>query len=234
MKKDLVNQQSNYFYHLVKRLLDIVLSLISIIFILPFLIPIIIMLRFTGEGEIFYLQNRVGLGLKNIKIFKFATMLKNSENMGSGIYTSKEDERVLPFGKFLRKTKINELPQLVNILIGDMTIVGPRPLIRETFELYDEEDQVKISSIRPGLTGIGSIVFRSEDEILAKSDIPLDQFYEKHITPFKAKLENWYLSNMSLITDIKIILLTVLIIIFPKKEFFSIFFNDLPEINFLD
>ena len=191
MNQDLVNQQSKYFYHLVKRLLDIVLSLTSIIFIIPILIPIIIILRFTGEGEIFYLQDRVGLGLKDIKIFKFATMLKDSENMGSGIYTSKEDERVLPFGKFLRKTKINELPQLVNILKGDMTIVGPRPLIRETFELYDKEDQVKISSIRPGLTGIGSVVFRSEDEILEKSDIPLDQFYEKHITPFKAKLENW-------------------------------------------
>lgn len=234
MNQDLVNQQSKFFYHLVKRLLDIVLSLTSIIFIIPILIPIIIILRFTGEGEIFYLQDRVGLGLKDIKIFKFATMLKDSENMGSGIYTSKEDERVLPFGKFLRKTKINELPQLVNILKGDMTIVGPRPLIRETFELYDKEDQVKISSIRPGLTGIGSVVFRSEDEILEKSDIPLDQFYEKHITPFKAKLENWYLSNMSLITDIKIILLTVLIIIFPKKEFSSIFFNDLPKINFLN
>ena len=196
---------------------------------MPFMIPVILILKVTGEKEVFYLQNRIGLGLKNIKIFKFATMLKNSENMGSGIYTSKEDARILPFGRFLRKTKINELPQLINILNGDMTIVGPRPLIKETFELYSHDDQILISSVKPGLTGIGSIVFRSEDELLAESKMPLEKFYEIHITPYKAELERWYILNRSLITDIKIIFLTILVVLMPDRNFTGSFFQDLPK-----
>ena len=219
-------------YSFFKRFADIILSSAALLVLMPLLIPITIILRFTGEREIFYFQNRVGLSMETIRIIKFATMLKDSESMGSGIYTSKEDSRILPFGNLLRKTKINELPQLLNILLGDMSIVGPRPLIRETFELYDEHDQSLISSVKPGLTGIGSIIFRSEDELLARSDLPLEEFYKKHITPYKAELESWYINNRSLIMDTKIIILTALVIIFTKKDFSEKFFKDIPPNNF--
>jgi len=134
-------------YNLFKRFIDIVLSLLAVCILLPVFIPIILILKFTGEGEVFYLQERVGLHKKSIKIFKFATMLKDSENMGSGIYTAKNDTRILPLGNFLRKTKINELPQILNIFIGDISMVGPRPLIKRTFDLYDPSSQEIISSI---------------------------------------------------------------------------------------
>ena len=224
----LVLKNQNNIYIQVKRITDIVLSLLALVFLLPIFIPIIIILRFTGEKEIFYLQNRIGISMKNIRIIKFATMLKNSESMGSGIYTAKSDSRILPFGNFLRKTKINELPQLINILIGDMSIVGPRPLIKQTFELYSNEDQILISSIKPGLTGIGSIIFRNEEELLSESKMPLEDFYSKYITPYKAALEKWYLLNKSFMTDMKIIFLTAFIIVLPSVSFVEKMFNDLP------
>ena len=105
-------------YRFFKRLLDIIISFLALIILLPIFIPISIILRLTGEGEILYLQERVGINNKNFKIFKFATMLKDSENLGTGIYTAKNDSRILPIGNFLRKTKINELPQIINILFG--------------------------------------------------------------------------------------------------------------------
>jgi len=205
-------------YNLFKRFIDIVLSLLAVCILLPVFIPIILILKFTGEGEVFYLQERVGLHKKSIKIFKFATMLKDSENMGSGIYTAKNDTRILPLGNFLRKTKINELPQILNIFIGDISMVGPRPLIKRTFDLYDPSSQEIISSIKPGLTGVGSIVFRNEEELLQKTNLPLEDFYAKEITPYKADLEIWYASNRSLYCDGKIIFLTAWVIVFSKSN----------------
>ena len=216
-------------YKFFKRLIDIILSLAAILFFLPVFIPISIILKFTGEGEIFYLQERVGLNNKSIKIFKFATMLKNSEKIGSGIYTAKNDERILPIGRFLRKTKINELPQILNILIGDISIVGPRPLIKKTFDLYDLDSREVISSMKPGLTGIGSIFFRNEDELLQKTELPLEEFYAKHITPLKAKLEIWYFSNRSFYCDVKIIFLTAWVILFSQSKLTHKLFKNLPK-----
>lgn len=206
-------------------------SSIVILLLLPLFIPIILILRFTGEGEIFYLQTRVGLNGKDFKIFKFATMLKNSESIGSGIYTAKNDTRILPFGNFLRKSKINELPQIINIFKGDISLVGPRPLIRRTFSLYDNADQKIICSIKPGLTGVGSIVFRNEEEILAKANGDLEVFYENHITPYKAELEKWYQENRSFLCDIKIIILTAWVIIFKKSQLPWKLLRDLPKRN---
>ena len=216
-------------YDRLKRFFDFLLASIVIIILLPLFIPISIVLRLTGEGEIFYLQERVGFGNKDFKIYKFATMLKDSEKLGSGIYTAKDDERILPFGRFLRGSKINELPQLINIIKGDISIVGPRPLIRKTFELYNEKDQISISSVKPGLTGIGSIIFRNEEEILQRSDQNLEKYYSEYITPFKAKLENWYLINKSFYTDIKLIFLTAWVIIFKNSKLPHKFFSDLPR-----
>ncbi len=188
-----------------------------------------LILKLTGEGEIFYFQERVGLNNKTIKIFKFATMLKNSEQMGSGIYTAKNDPRILPFGNFLRKTKINELPQIINILNGDISLVGPRPLIRKTFELYNDEEQKIIFSMKPGLTGIGSIVFRNEEEILNNTNMDLEEFYEKYITPYKAQLELWYKKNQSFLCDLQIIFLTSWAILFKESRLPWIIFKDLPN-----
>ena len=144
------------------RFFDIFFSGIAILLLSPLLVPIAILLRLTGEGEVFFLQDRIGKDGKIFKLFKFATMLKNSPNIGTGTVTMKEDPRVLPVGKFLRKTKINELPQLLNIFFGDMSVIGPRPLTTETFAAYSENTQSLIGLVRPGLSGLGSIIFRGE------------------------------------------------------------------------
>lgn len=216
-------------YNSIKRIFDILVSFVSILILIPLFIPIMLILKLTGEGEIFYFQERVGLNNKTIKIFKFATMLKNSEKMGSGIYTAKNDPRILPFGNFLRKTKINELPQIINILNGDISLVGPRPLIRKTFELYNDEEQKIIFSMKPGLTGIGSIVFRNEEEILNNANMDLEEFYETYITPYKAQLELWYKQNQSFLCDLQIIFLTSWAILFKESRLPWIIFKDLPN-----
>ncbi len=216
-------------YNSIKRIFDILVSFLSILILIPLFIPIMLILKLTGEGEIFYFQERVGLNNKTIKIFKFATMLKNSEQMGSGIYTAKNDPRILPFGNFLRKTKINELPQIINIFNGDISLVGPRPLIRKTFELYNDEEQKIIFSMKPGLTGIGSIVFRNEEEILNNANMDLEEFYEKYITPYKAQLELWYKQNQSFLCDLQIIFLTSWAIFFKESRLPWIIFKDLPN-----
>tara|TARA_B100001175_G_scaffold309731_1_gene311821 strand:+ start:11430 stop:12095 length:666 start_codon:yes stop_codon:yes gene_type:complete len=216
-------------YNSIKRIFDILVSFVSILLLIPLFIPIMLILKLTGEGEIFYFQERVGLNNKTIKIFKFATMLKNSEQMGSGIYTAKNDPRILPFGNFLRKTKINELPQIINIFNGDISLVGPRPLIRKTFELYNDEEQKIIFSMKPGLTGIGSIVFRNEEEILNNANMDLEEFYEKYITPYKAQLELWYKQNQSFLCDLQIIFLTSWAIFFKESRLPWIIFKDLPN-----
>ena len=223
----LKNQMYNFF----KRFLDIFISIITIFILLPIFLPIMLVLKLTGEGEIFYLQERVGINNKTIRIIKFATMLKNSENIGTGIYTAKNDSRILPFGNFLRKSKINELPQIFNILLGDISIVGPRPLIRRTFELYKIEHQKIIYSMKPGLTGIGSIIFRNEEEILNNTDMDLEEFYEMYITPYKSELELWYKRNRSFLCDLKIIFLTAWVIVFKNSKLPWHFFKSLPRNN---
>ena len=116
-----------------ERFFDIFFSGLALLFLSPLLVPIFIILKFSGEGEVFFLQERIGKGGDVFKLFKFATMLKDSPNIGTGTVTMKGDPRVLPVGKFLRKTKINELPQLLNIFFGDMSVIGPRPLTPKTF-----------------------------------------------------------------------------------------------------
>ena len=151
-------------------------------------------------------------------------MLKNSENTGAGTVTLKNDYRVLPFGKFLRKTKLNELPQLFNILKGDMSVIGPRPLHQKQFSFYTENDQKLISSIKPGLSGVSSIIFRDEDKILQNTSDP-DKTYKKNITPKKAKLEKWYVQNRSIYLYLKLIILTLIVVLIPSVKASS-FFED--------
>ena len=220
-------------YKFLKRLLDIIISLLALIILSPLLLPIIIILRFSAEGYVFYFQDRIGKDRINFKIIKFATMLKDSPNLASGSITLSGDWRVTKPGRFLRKTKINELPQIINILKGDISLVGPRPLVTKTFTAYNEEVQSKIYNVKPGLTGIGSIIFRDEESIISsvKNEDP-HEFYKRVIAPYKGEIEMWYQSNCSLFLDLKLIFLTAWVIIFPESRLYEIWFNDLPKRNF--
>ena len=211
------------------RFFDILFSLLALLFLLPLFAPIVIILRFTGEREIFYRQERVGRNGTPFALLKFATMLKDSPSIGSGEITVKNDPRVLPFGRFLRKTKINELPQLFNIIIGHISVVGPRPMVPNTFLKYSPEAQSELKKVRPGLTGIGSIIFRDEGKFLEGKTDPR-KFYDDHIIPYKNKLELWYVKNNSITTYFKIILVTALVIIFDKSNIYERFFSKLPKL----
>jgi lipopolysaccharide/colanic/teichoic acid biosynthesis glycosyltransferase len=219
-------------YSVIKRFFDILLSSICLLILSPLLIPIMVGLRFTGEGYIWYKQERVGFGNKRFQIYKFATMLKDSPNMSGGIITTKRDPRITPMGGFLRKSKINELPQLLNILFGHMSFVGPRPVMPVSFAAYPENVQEVIYNVPPGLTGIGSIIFRDEEELITKvRDKGGDtwDFYQNTIYPFKGLVEKWYQENQSFVLDFKLILATALVVLFPKLIIVPLFFKGLPE-----
>ena len=212
-----------------QRLLDIIFSVIAISILSPLFLIIIIILRLTGEGEIFYVQKRVGIGGNLFGVLKFATMVKNSPKMGTGFLTTKGDPRVLPVGRFLRKTKLNEVPQLFNILIGDMSFVGPRPQVPKHFDLYTDRVKEQLNKVRPGLTGVGSIVFRDEEGILEKNkNMTYDECYSQVIAPYKGELEIWYIKHRSVMLYILLIVLTVWIVIFPKSKLHMSLFKDLP------
>lgn len=222
-------------YLIFKRLLDILISSVALLVLSPILIPIIIGLKLTGEGYIFYLQERVGYKNKLFKIHKFATMLKDSPNMEGGIITTTQDPRITPMGGFLRKSKINEIPQLINILKGDMSIVGPRPVMKKSFEQYPPEVQKVIYNVKPGLTGIGSIVFRDEETLITEirdSGEDTWPFYVNSIYPHKGKLETWYQEHRSFWVDLKIIMITAWVIIFPNSEIVYRWFPSLPRRSF--
>jgi lipopolysaccharide/colanic/teichoic acid biosynthesis glycosyltransferase len=212
---------------MVKRLFDIFLSSIAILFLSPLLIFVSLILKFTGEKEVFYQQVRVGVGRRLFNILKFATMVKNSPSLAGGTLTLQNDPRVLPIGKILRKTKINELPQLINILKGDMSIVGPRPLVSEGEKNYSSDGSSVIRSVRPGLTGLGSLVLRDEEGYYAHRPDAVD-FYISVISPFKESLELWYVENQSFGLDLKIIVLTAMSVLQPD---FAVgeYFKHLPE-----
>ena len=220
-------------YNFFKRSLDIVVSFLALVILLPFFIPIIIILRFTAEGEVFYFQERIGINNSKFQIWKFATMLKNSMNMGSGSITLQNDFRVTLIGKFLRKTKINELPQIINVFKGDMSLVGPRPLVTKTFSAYSNDVQSNIYNVKPGITGIGSILFRDEESIIsAVKDEDPHEFYKRVVAPFKGELEMWYQEHMSFFLDLKLIFITAWVILFPNSKLYEKWFKDLPKRNF--
>ena len=211
-----------------ERFFDIIFSITAIIILSPLLLPIIIILRLTGEGEIFFLQERIGINGKSFKLYKFATMLKDSPNIGTRTVTIKGDPRVLPVGKFLRKTKINELPQLLNILFGHMSVVGPRPLTHETFTSYNETIQDLVKQVRPGLSGIGSIIFRDEEEIMSGETASID-FYNNVIAPYKGSVEKWFIANKGIYLYFLIIIVTVWVVLYPRTKILWKIFRDLPE-----
>jgi len=219
-------------YLIIKRITDVILSSIAIILLSPILILIIIILKLTGEGEIFYLQERVGYKTRSFMIYKFATMVKNSPNIGTGDVTLRNDPRVTKAGKFLRESKLNELPQLFNIFMGDISVIGPRPLMRAGFNRYSLNFQNSVYNVKPGLTGIGSIVFRDEERILTESELTPHECYKEIILPYKGQLEMWYQSKRSFVLDSQLIFLTAWVIIFPETRVYEKWFKDLPKRNF--
>ncbi|CAN5282526.1 sugar transferase [soil metagenome] len=214
-------------YKIIKRIIDIVISAIALLILSPLFIVVIVILLFTGEHEVFYLQERLGYRNSRFYIWKFATMLKNSPNIGTGEITLRNDPRVTTAGKFLRITKVNELPQIINIFKGDMSLVGPRPLMEKSFRLYPNNVQEKIYNNKPGITGIGSLVFRDEEKLLSEAADP--RVFYAMIYPYKGELEMWYYNNASVATDLKIIFLTAYSILFPKNKLVFRLFKNLPE-----
>ncbi|MEQ1676269.1 MAG: sugar transferase [Chitinophagaceae bacterium] len=219
-------------YKLIKRFFDILFSLVAIIILLPVFIPIVILLLLTGEHEVFFRQERVGYKNKIFRIWKFATMLKNSPNMGHGDVTVRKDPRITSIGRFLRQSKFNELPQVINILTGDMSFVGPRPLMKVGFDRYSDEMKSKVYNTQPGLTGIGSIVFRDEELIITQSKLPPHECYRDFILPYKGALEVWYQQHQNFYTDFMILFLTAWYVVFPKSNLVFKVFPSLPKRKF--
>lgn len=211
------------------RFFDILFSGLAIIILLPFMIPIMIGLKLTGEHDIFYKQTRIGKGGKPFGVMKFATMLRNSPNMAGGVLTQKDDPRILPMGKFLRKTKINELPQLLNIFIGQMSVIGPRPQAKAHYDLYSDEVKAVIDTVAPGLSGLGSVAFRDEEDML--NDVEdRDHFHDTVIAPYKGALEVWFVQHRSVSVYFKLIWLTVLAVLQPSSKAWRKAFKDLPPV----
>lgn len=211
-----------------QRFFDILFSGIALVLLSPFFLLLIFILRVTAEGEIFFLQSRVGRGGKDFKLYKFVTMLKDSPKKGTGDITVKNDSRILPIGRFLRKTKINELPQLINVFIGDMSVIGPRPQTKRCFNAFSESAQNDIIKLRPGLSGIGSVIFRSEEDMLCEN-VDSNQFYNEVIMPYKGKLESWYVRNSSVWNYLLIILLTMLVILNRSTRIIFLCYSSLPR-----
>ena len=208
-------------YPVIKRFFDFVFAFFALLILSPLLIPIVIGLKLTGEGYVFYLQERIGYHNRPFSIYKFATMLKDSPNMQGGIITTAKDPRITPMGGFLRKSKINELPQLLNVLFGTMSFVGPRPVMRKSFEQYPSAVQEVIYNVKPGITGIGSIVFRDEEQLItAVRDRGGDtwEYYRRVIYPHKGRIEQWYQAHQSFAVDLKILFLTAWVIIRPESD----------------
>ena len=200
---------------MIQRILDILFSGVAVIILSPILFPVV------------FTQKRVGKNGNLFNLLKFATMLKDSPNIGAGTVTLKDDPRVLPLGKILRKTKINELPQLINILRGDMSVVGPRPQTPRCFDVFPVESQDEIKKVRPGLSGLGPIVFRDEENILSENEASID-FYDTVIAPYKGEVESFYVNSNNIITYFKIILATIWIVIFPQSKIVWRLFPKLP------
>lgn len=189
----------------IKRVVDFILSLIGILALLPLWACIALLIKSTSKGPIFFTQTRVTKGERLFQIYKFRTMKDNTE--GDALLTIGDDCRITAVGSFLRKTKLDELPQLINVLKGDMSFVGPRPQVPKYVALYTEE-QKEVLQVRTGITDYASIYFYNESDLLGKADDP-ERFYIEEIMPYKIELNKKYIREMGFVTDMKIIALTV-------------------------
>lgn len=190
---------------MLKKIFDITLSLFGLIILLPFMLIIAILIKIDSKGPVFFKQIRVTKNGKEFKIFKYRTMRVGSDKYSQ--ITVGKDDRITKIGSFLRKYKLDEIPQLINVLIGDMSLVGPRPEVPKYVALYTDE-QKEILKVRAGITDYASIEFSDENDLLASEEEPEKAYIEK-IMPKKIELNKKYLSKISILTDIKIILLTI-------------------------
>lgn len=191
-----------------KRFFDFTLSLFGLILLSPIFIFVGLAISFTSKGGIFYKQQRVGKGNKDFTLYKFRSMIVGADSKGLlSVGKDGKDPRVTKIGYFIRKYKIDELPQLLNVLMGDMSLVGPRPEVRKYVDLYSEE-QKQILNVLPGITDISSITYRNENDLLAQSNDP-EQFYINEIMPEKISLSLNYIKTRTLFKDFKIILKTI-------------------------
>ena len=199
----------------IKYFFDIFLSLLFVFLFSPIFILISIFVKFSSEGPIFFRQKRIGLGEREFKIFKFRTMVQNAEKTGLPISTS-VDPRITKTGHFLRKTKLDEIPQFFNVILGQMSLVGPRPEVPKYATYYTDEQKRDIFSVRPGITDLASLKFSNENEILSEAKDP-EMTYINIILPSKLKISIEYIRNKSFLLDVKILILTFLRVIKPNK-----------------
>jgi len=196
-----------YFF---KRVFDFFLALILLLFFSPLFLIVAVLIKLTSSGPIFFSQNRGGKGGQYFSILKFRSMTVKSEADGKDFHPG-SDDRVTSIGQLLRKTKMDELPQLINVLKGEMSMVGPRPEVKVYIDLYPERWK-KVLSIRPGITDPASISFRNEEELLAKAD-DAEMEYRQKILPYKLNLYEQYVEKVSLFTDIKLLVLTIFVVL---------------------
>ncbi|MCD6317498.1 sugar transferase [Candidatus Aerophobetes bacterium] len=211
-----------------KRIFDILVSFISLVLLSPILIIVAIIIKLGSKGPVLYKQLRVGLNGRLFYIYKFRTMQVNADKKGL-LITGADDPRLTRVGSFLRKIKIDEMPQLFNVLKGEMSIVGPRPEVLEYVKLYTNE-QKRVLTVKPGMTDPATVYFRNEEKLLAKAN-DRESFYIKEIMPVKLRLYLQYIDNMSLTYDIKLIFLEFFAIILPEVVFSRIFINEDSEVN---
>lgn len=190
---------------MLKRLFDLMASSTGLVLLAPVLLSIVVLIKLEAGGAVFYRGIRVGRHGKSFRIFKFRTMVVDAEKLG-GPSTADDDPRITRIGKFLRKYKLDELPQLINVLKGEMSFVGPRPEVEQEVRLYNEEEKALLN-VRPGITDYASIKFHNEGEILRGSADP-HQAYREKIRPEKIRLGLEYVRDCSFKTDLKVLALT--------------------------
>ncbi|MDB3923142.1 sugar transferase [Luminiphilus sp.] len=201
------------------RLLDIGLSMLAVAILSPLLAFVALFIACTGEGDIFFVQVRSGQNGKAINVLKFATMTKDSANMAAGLFVDENDSRLLLGGAFFRATKINELPQLFNVLLGDMSLVGWRPLVEATFSRANSLSRQGTYAVKPGITSLTSVLHRREEELLSKlGDNDRNQYYFEVLLPEKVALDHWWAVNRSTWTYLLVLLLTFWVVFLPKRK----------------
>jgi lipopolysaccharide/colanic/teichoic acid biosynthesis glycosyltransferase len=198
---------------LIKRFIDIILASFGLVLLSPVMLVIAVVIKLVSPGKVFYAQTRVGLHRKHFKIYKFRSMVSDADIIGSSV-TKYDDDRITSVGKFLRRTKLDELPQLWNVLVGDMTLVGPRPDVPRVVDLYTPE-MLQILKVRPGITSIASLYLRNEKDLL-KLAIQPDKVYEKVILPAKVELAMVHVNHPSVLLDLSILIQTVWVLIVGK------------------
>lgn len=189
-----------------KRLFDIFFSFIGLLILLPLFVIVAILIKIDSSGSVFFIQERIGKNFKPFNLYKFRTMIVDASQKGFSI-TAGGDSRITKIGRFLRKTKIDELPQLINVLKGEMSFVGPRPEMQKYVEIFKEEYK-EILKVKPGITDTASLNYRDEESVLKDKENP-EEYYINVLLPEKIKLSKEYIKSASLTFDLKLIFLTL-------------------------